>query len=672
MTNPWQIESLEPRCLLSGLTSAEVSQIISQAAAVSLPSQTIVVCDINGNVLAVYGQAPPTADQTALPTDAAALVRVNKQGVLSGALGQNTSAKYALINATAEARTAAFFESTQDAFTTRTARFIVQNDFPQPIKNTEAGPLLGVEFSGAAGSDALPPAIDTGLAAGLSGTIGGVPLFLNGVPVGGIGVSGDGSDVAARQDLVPKFTPGVPFADQTPAYRSDPTGAFYAGSDEYDFDEAVALAGSQGFTAPEAIQATNIFVNGLRFPYTAEGAATGAPPSNVPGLTDHGVPLADLPARTYFMYMPIGANVAGPIDTPASIYPTTPIPLTNGTIITGVLKNNNPAAGGAGVNAADTFVANGGFAPILNSSGAVTGWTHSGFGIIPGKAAEGDFLTRRNVLQIVSQALTEALSIRGAIRVPSDVPAEVHVAVTDLQGDILTVVATPDATNFSFDVAVQKARTSAYFSDDTHAFSARAIGFLSDSTLPPAIENGVTGPLYQLQESLALPQNQAEFMPFEIVNGVTTSIPNPLGDGITIFPGGAPLYKNGHLVGAIGISGDGVDQDDLISFAGSVGFTAPAQIQDDHLSSGQIVSFLTAKIKELRSIGFTFPPINNPAAPFSLNTLFADPDVVVGNPDHIGLNPTDTIINRILKRLRAVGVDGVNLPFQKFPRNPEL
>jgi uncharacterized protein GlcG (DUF336 family) len=35
-----------------------------------------------------------------------------------------------------------------------------------------------------------------------------------------------------------------------------------------------------------------------------------------------------------------------------------------------------------------------------------------------------------------------------------------------------------------------------------------------------------------------------------------------------IFPGSVPLYKNGVLVGGIGVSGDGVDQDDLVSYMG--------------------------------------------------------------------------------------------------------
>ena len=56
-----------------------------------------------------------------------------------------------------------------------------------------------------------------------------------------------------------------------------------------------------------------------------------------------------------------------------------------------------------------------------------------------------------------------------------------------------------------------------------------------------------------------------------------------LPNGITIFPGGIPLYKDGRLAGAIGISGDGVDQDDLIAAAGTRGFEAPETMRSDQV-----------------------------------------------------------------------------------------
>jgi hypothetical protein len=39
-----------------------------------------------------------------------------------------------------------------------------------------------------------------------------------------------------------------------------------------------------------------------------------------------------------------------------------------------------------------------------------------------------------------------------------------------------------------------------------------------------------------------------------------------LRNGLQIFPGGIPIYRGSQLAGAIGVSGDGVDQDDMIAY----------------------------------------------------------------------------------------------------------
>jgi hypothetical protein len=154
----------------------------------------------------------------------------------------------------------------------------------------------------------------------------------------------------------------------------------------------------------------------------------------------------------------------------------------------------------------------------------------------------------------------------------------------------------------------------------------------------------------------------------------TTGLNNPLSNGITIFPGGAPLYKDGHLVGAIGISGDGVDQDDLITFAGTNGFRAPTSIRDDNLSQSTVVSFVEGKITQLADMpDLVFPTI----AFLEQNANFGDPDSLFPAD---GLNITTgplapdnaDILDRIMARLEAKGLEGVQLPFQKFPRNPGL
>jgi hypothetical protein len=41
-----------------------------------------------------------------------------------------------------------------------------------------------------------------------------------------------------------------------------------------------------------------------------------------------------------------------------------------------------------------------------------------------------------------------------------------------------------------------------------------------------------------------------------------------LANGLQIFPGSVPIYRGNTLIGGIGISGDGVDQDDMVAFLG--------------------------------------------------------------------------------------------------------
>ena len=136
-----------------------------------------------------------------------------------------------------------------------------------------------------------------------------------------------------------------------------------------------------------------------------------------------------------------------------------------------------------------------------------------------------------------------------------------------------------DATLFSWDVAVQKARTAVYFSNEGRALSTRAVGFLSQSMLPPGIESTAPGPLLGVQEIFS------RFAGRNPLNGAVAPDPPQiypeLPNGITIFPGGFPLYRNGVLIGAVGISGDGVDQDDLIGIAAAVGFFPPDHIRAD-------------------------------------------------------------------------------------------
>jgi uncharacterized protein GlcG (DUF336 family) len=59
-------------------------------------------------------------------------------------------------------------------------------------------------------------------------------------------------------------------------------------------------------------------------------------------------------------------------------------------------------------------------------------------------------------------------------------------------------------------------------------------------------------------------------------------------NGIVFFPGSAPIYKGQTLIGGYGISGDGVDQDDIVTAAGTRGFQTPLNLRSDMFFFGGV------------------------------------------------------------------------------------
>src|SRR5262245_59541991 len=115
------LEPLEQRAYFALLTASDVRGLLARAASQAVEGQVIVISDRDGDILDIFNVGTPRAGAT------------NK--------------------AIMRAQTAAFFQSNEDAFTTRTARFIIQDHFPHPVSNTPGGPLYGVEFSSLPGSD---------------------------------------------------------------------------------------------------------------------------------------------------------------------------------------------------------------------------------------------------------------------------------------------------------------------------------------------------------------------------------------------------------------------------------------------------------------------------------------------------------------------------------------
>jgi uncharacterized protein GlcG (DUF336 family) len=198
-------------------------------------------------------------------------------------------------------------------------------------------------------------------------------------------------------------------------------------------------------------------------------------------------------------------------------------------------------------------------------------------------------LTAAQVTQIVANAVATANVTRALIRLPLGSRARMAIAVSDLDGTLIALHRMTDGTVFSIDVAATKARNVIYFSGMTRqaqdlnsvpirtAVTNRTIGFGAQPLFPPGINGSAAGPFFNLYtQDVMNPCTQGFQVPGPAWPAVNQS-------GIVFFPGSEPLYVNGVLVGGLGVSGDGVDQDDFVTAGGAAGFEAPAAIRADQI-----------------------------------------------------------------------------------------
>jgi uncharacterized protein GlcG (DUF336 family) len=232
--------------------------------------------------------------------------------------------------------------------------------------------------------------------------------------------------------------------------------------------------------------------------------------------------------------------------------------------------------------------------PVGVGSGSFTGSFVAGPAASPGPPPEGMLvapgagplggLSAADVTQIINNAIATANATRAVIRLPIGSSARMTIAVADLDGTIIGMYRMADGTVFSVDVAASKARNVVYFSSGARtaadltgvpigtAVTNRTGGLGAQPIYPPGIYGSAAGPFFNLyQQDVANPCTQ----------GFQVAGPNQ--SGIVFFPGSVPLYRNGTLVGGLGISGDGVDQDDYVASGGSAGFEAPMAIRADQV-----------------------------------------------------------------------------------------
>lgn len=543
------------------LTVADVQEVIDRAlfeAAQRGVDVTVAVVDRVGNVLGVVRRGP------------ARTVTVTAERGVSG--GLQGAAVPDTLAAIAKALTAAYLSSEGNAFSTRTANQIVQEFFNPGEVGQPSGPLYGVQFSQLPCSDLNTRGEPLGPGPkrsplGLSADPGGLPLYKAGTPVGGVGVVVDGLYGLDRN---------VDLRRANDRAQTNP-----ASNNFRNLDELVALAATRGRAAPVDRMADRITAGGLLLRFT-----DSAPTEVLTRLT------AVVP-RYDAVPSPAGALVAVP----------------------GYFD-------GAGLRAGTAFgFAESGFAPADDTLAAppAPGAPRAldAFVLVDGAGANryapaaGTALTANEVRVVLQQALSVANRARAQIRRPIGTPARVTVSVVDVDGTVLGIVRSRDAPVFGADVSLQKARTAAFFSSpdagaalsaigpgpagyvsdlraithpaalaDGAAYTPRTIGNLARPFFPDGVTRYGRGPFsveYRsawspfntgLQLDLVVPDLVAALGGADAASCLNASLGLRLGNGMQIFPGGVPVFRNGVLVGGVGVSGDGVDQDDMVAFLG--------------------------------------------------------------------------------------------------------
>ncbi|MCH8922165.1 MAG: heme-binding protein [Planctomycetes bacterium] len=616
---------------LPQLLASEVEALLRRAAAASASEDAIiVVVDRGGHILGVRAEADVLA---AIP-DTATLV-------------------FAIDGAVAKARTAAFFSNgdpingTRTPLTSRTIRFISQSTITQ--REVESNPNSAVATIRGPGLVApiglgghFPPEIDftppvdlfaiehsnrdSIVSPGPDHVRDTITLAADGSVTS---VSGDDILLTSRFNADPAFIPagqeidapesygfvsgrlpnaqsrgiatlpgGIPLFRDTDANGEGDTliggiGVFFPGTDGYATHEQGFVPGI-GQTEKERTNAPRVLeAEWIAFAAAGGSVNAGAPVGAIgtePALAGFDVPVARLDL--------VGIQLEG-----VGPHPTTE----NTTMgVMQIIQIGAMLGTGSATSGADQPINVPGTLFHADGEAVPEGWL-----VLP-HASGVDPIGAADVTAIINDARAEAELVRAAIRIPMSNRTQMVMAVTDTTGEVLGLFRMTDATFFSLDVAVAKARNTAYYADagaivdadrvdadlngipDANvpagtAFTNRTFRFLAEARLPDGID-GLPGPFSILNDPGTDPLT-AENTGAPVAASAHTSVLgfdafNPNSNfrdpdnvahqnGVVFFPGSTPIYKGGSLVGGFGVSGDGVDQDDVVTFFGAGAFLPP-------------------------------------------------------------------------------------------------
>jgi uncharacterized protein GlcG (DUF336 family) len=569
----------------SFLTVEDVQKVIAQAVAEAqaqgMPA-TITVIDRVGNVLGAYRMtgAPPTQ-------------KVDSQrGIVGGLEGLDLPSE---LTAIAKAITSVYFSSEGNAFASRTAGQIAQEHFNPGDITAPSGPLFGVQFSqlpcsdisrrfNGIGPDAGPHRSPVGIAA----DPGGLPLYKAGVPVGAVGVSADG------------------------IYGVDT----FAGDIDRNMDEFIAVAGTYGFAAPQDRRADRITAGGLTLRYAdVEFNQLARDPATAPAFSTLGPGTgAVIPIPSFFSGTIARGLAFGQVESGIRPDPVNFPGLDAFVVDDGTGTNRFPPRDGTdGPNAltADEVltllresltIANRTRAQVRKPLGSPAGETVvvvDTNGVVLGIVRSRDALL--DAVDVTTQKARTAAFFSGAYAA-ADIASVAPVTYLSSTLDLANGRVAFTSSNLTSNPADYVSALQAFLpqpnalTDGSIAFTNRAIGNLSRPFYPDGVQGRPPGPLSQpidrwsvfktgLELDLDYTQTALFVASYLQQLGVTVSLDGtdlpPLGDaprnctgidrlpnGITLFGGSVPIYRGNTLVGAIGSSGDGTDQSDLVAFLG--------------------------------------------------------------------------------------------------------
>lgn len=584
------------------LSSADVATLLDRAS-VATPSNDaiIAIVDRNGTILGVRAE----------------------QDVLNTITDPATLA-FAIDGAISKARSAAFFANDTAPITSRTLQTISQSTiiqreveanpnstdptidgpgfvspiglgghFPNDVQHTPPVDLFNIEASNR-GSTTNPgkeafnidpanvaPGVDLkalvtyGTASGnpamasdvqnrgIATLPGGLPIYLDGKMVGGIGVFFPGRDGYATYEQ--GFVPGI---GQTTIQRVN---------------------------APKVLEAE----------YIAYAALGGSAQAGAYGVSNSVIGTLGGIAPVAGTGLPFGFITLSGVSLP--LFGSTP-----GTKGLQDLVNRFAPVSGTGANSGSNQ-------PLLGTAPGSTTLdgtpVSTGYLVVPHTSAASG-LTVADMNQIVDNGIAAANQLRAAIRINSENNqtgshgVRMTFAITDLKGEVLSLYRMEDGLIDATDVTIAKARNAAYYADPTQlqaqdqldtspggpkipagtAFTGRTFRFVAeprfpsgvDRTQPPqfSILNDAAAAGFNVQngENIGAPAPASAFtsvMGHDVFNP-GTNFHDPTDpenqNGIIFFAGSMPLYKNGVLVGGLGVSGDGVNQNDLVTYLAAQGY----------------------------------------------------------------------------------------------------